>query len=226
MQRIMILALAGTFFYSFATARGQGSSAAPAAAQSENRTSQKVPPDCATALDALHQATQAAVSASVDTELHSRTLAQLELEFNRCTAENNGLSPDASKACSSEQLLNFQMNHEGEAVREVPIWRMPDSNAFFYESGMTIDADGAPNAYHPDNTGIDDLANAGAPGSWQGLAKNQDGEPFVQGPNDPFPGYYVSATALADRTMPVNDPARYIDATKIPLHRIAGPNGS
>ena len=41
----------------------------------------------------------------------------------------------------------------------------PATSAFFYESGMTIDADGAPNAYHPDNTGLDDLANAGTPGT-------------------------------------------------------------
>ena len=91
---------------------------------------------------------------------------------------------------------------------------------------MTIDADGAPNAYHPDNTGLDDLKNAGAPGYWEGLAKDKDGEPFVQGPDDPFPGYYVSATALADRSKPVNDPTRYVDASKIPFHRAAGRDGA
>jgi hypothetical protein len=35
--------------------------------------------------------------------------------------------------------------------------------AFFYQSKMSIDADGAPNAYHPDNIGLDDLKNAGYP---------------------------------------------------------------
>jgi len=55
-----------------------------------------------------------------------------------------------------------------------------------------------------------------------GLAKNADGEPSVQGPNDPFPGYYVSATALADRTKPVNDPTRYVDASKIPFIVLPG----
>jgi hypothetical protein len=124
---------------------------------------------------------------------------------------------DPSNSCSNEQLLNFQMTHDGEPEREVPIWHLPGSTAFFYESGMTIDADGAPNAYHPDNIGLDDLSNAGSPGNWYGLAKNADGEPFVQGPDDPFPGYYVSATALTDRTKPVNDPTRYVDASKIPF---------
>jgi hypothetical protein len=119
-------------------------------------------------------------------------------------------------------MLNFQMTHDGEPEREIPIWHLPGSTVFFYESGMTIDADGAPNAYHPDNTGLDDLANAGAPGNWQGLAKDGAGEPFVQGPDDPFPGYYVSTTALADRTKRVNDPARYVDASKIPFIVLPG----
>jgi hypothetical protein len=99
---------------------------------------------------------------------------------------------------------------------------MSGNSAFFYESGMTIDADGAPNAYHPDNTGLDDLANAGTPGRWEGLAKDAEGEPFIQGPGDPYPGYYVSATALADRSKPVNDPTRYVDASRIPFVVLPG----
>ncbi|MBZ5662415.1 MAG: glycoside hydrolase family 75 protein [Acidobacteriia bacterium] len=114
------------------------------------------------------------------------------------------------------------MAREGEPAREVPIQYLPGASAFFYEAGMTIDADGAPNAYHPDNTGLDDLTNAGGPGNWEGLAKNRYGDPFVQGADDPFPGYYVSATALADRTRPVNDPLRYVDASKIPYIVLPG----
>ncbi len=141
-----------------------------------------------------------------------------------CAAQDQepGESQTPSTNCSFEQILNFQMTHDGEPGMEVPIWRLPGSTAFFYESGMTIDADGAPNAYHPDNTGLDDLANAGSPGNWPGLAKDNDGQPFVQGPDDPFPGYFVSETALVDRTKPVNDPARYVDASKIPFIVLPG----
>lgn len=141
-----------------------------------------------------------------------------------CTAleRNSGDPRSFQTGCGFEQVLNFQMAHPGEPEIEVPIWRLPGSTAFFYESGMTIDADGAPNAYHPENTGLDDLANAGAPGNWQGLAKDGDGQPFVQGPNDPFPGYFVSATALADHTKPVNDPTRYVDASRIPFIVLPG----
>jgi hypothetical protein len=151
-------------------------------------------------------------------------LKEKEAGLNKCALGRDGLSVAQvpSAGCFNEQLLSFQMNHEGEEEREIPIWHVPGDTAFFYEAGMTIDADGAPNAYHPDNIGLDDLANAGSPGNWYGLAKDADGEPFVQGPDDPFPGYYVSATALADRTKSVNDPTRYVDASKIPFIVLPG----
>jgi hypothetical protein len=132
-------------------------------------------------------------------------------------AETQGTSERAQEHCSETLLLNFEMRHDGESERDVPIGRLPGNTAFFYESGMTIDADGAPNAYHPNNSGIDDLGNAGAPGIWEGLAKDAQGEPFIQGPGDPFPGYYVSETALTDRSKALSDPARYVDASKIPF---------
>lgn len=112
--------------------------------------------------------------------------------------------------------LNLALrNRDGEQVDESRIWQFPD-NTFFFIAGMTIDADGAPNAYHPDDTGIDELANAGRPGHWDGIITDRHGNPIVQGEADPFPGYYISCTSLADRTKEFNDPRRYVDATKIP----------
>jgi Fungal chitosanase of glycosyl hydrolase group 75 len=151
-------------------------------------------------------------------------LDQKRAAYTACMASNNANDavPDPPTGCASESLLNFPISHRGEPEGEILIWHLPGSPAFFYEAGMTIDADGAPNAYHPDNTGLDDLKNAGAPGYWEGLAKDRDGEPYVQGPDDPFPGYYVSETALADRSKPVNDPTRYVDASKIPFVVLPG----
>jgi hypothetical protein len=48
------------------------------------------------------------------------------------------------------------------------------------------------------------------------VIQDEHGNPLVQGPSDPFPGYYVSCTALADRSKNVLDPTRYVDASKIP----------
>lgn len=151
-------------------------------------------------------------------------LRQREEALNRCgnAGDSAGGALSPGPGCSSEQILNFQMSHYGEPDREIPIRRLPGTSAFFYEAGMSIDADGAPNAYHPENTGLDDIANAGGPGNWEGLAKNRYGDPFVQGPDDPFPGFYVSATALVDHTRPLNDPLRYVDASRIPYVVLPG----
>ncbi len=136
---------------------------------------------------------------------------------------------DSPAACLRSLIFNFEAT-QVDNTREVPVWRMPDSSAFFFEDGMTIDADGAPNAYNPDNTGLDDLANAGSPGRWGALAVDHDGMPYIQGPDDPFPGYYVSTTSLSDRTKKPNDPRKYVDASKIPFivlpHEVAMQTGA
>jgi hypothetical protein len=168
--------------------------------------------------------TAEAAPASVNLDQDLKLLVQRETELAQCILAIDAQAPaeESRGACFGRLLLNFEMRHGGEPERDIPIGRLSGSSAFFYESGMTIDADGAPNAYHPDNTGLDDLANAGTPGRWEGLAKDADGEPFIQGPSDPFPGYYVSATALADRSKPVNDPTRYVDASRIPFLVLPG----
>ena len=98
----------------------------------------------------------------------------------------------------------------------MPVWQLPDSQAFFFISGMTIDADGSPNAYDPDDAGLDELANAGRPGHWDGIITDPDGDPLIQQERDPFPGYYISCTSLSDKTKTFTDPTRYVNASKIP----------
>ena len=68
----------------------------------------------------------------------------------------------------------------------------------------------------PQDRGLDLLEHAGKPGDWQGIALAADGQPLIQGPRDPFPGYYISQTSLFDPGKPSTDPNRYVDATKIP----------
>jgi len=126
------------------------------------------------------------------------------------------LGGGTAKSCSASLLFQYQDDRHEEHIRDVSIWQWPNTPAFFFDAGMTIDADGAPNAYHPENIGLDDLANAGQPGHWDGLVIDGDGNPFIQGPRDPFPGFFVSCTSLADRQKEISDPARYVDATRIP----------
>ena len=91
-----------------------------------------------------------------------------------------------------------------------------DDSAFFYQSGMMIDADGAYHAYHPDGrSGLDYLGNAGQPGNWWALVTNNgepDGRPLIQADTDPAPGFYISTTALEDSNCDRKDPRRYVNS--------------
>lgn len=241
----VILFVTAIFLCSSAVAMDQQASSAPALSQAGNQNSADPAKDCNnpnTARETRQAAdrelraplpqsdpaseseTPDAAPAAVNLEQDLKILEQRQTGLAQCVLASNAQAPalDSQGACLGELLLNFEARHDGEPERDIPIGRLPGSSAFFYESGMTIDADGAPNAYHPDNTGLDDLANAGTPGRWEGLAKDADGEPIIQGPNDPFPGYYISATALADRSKPFNDPNRYVDASKIPFVVLPG----
>ena len=94
-----------------------------------------------------------------------------------------------------------------------------DDSAFFYESGMMIDADGGYHAYHPDNkSGLDYLGNAGKPGNWWALVTDNEkpsGNPVVQSSSDPAPGFYISTTSLEDSSVDREDPRRYVNAESV-----------
>jgi hypothetical protein len=92
-----------------------------------------------------------------------------------------------------------------------------DDGSLWFVAGMAIDADGSPHAYHPEDRGLDYLANAGKPGNWWALVLDDRGEPIVQGEDDPAPGYYVSTTSLIDSRYPITDPHRYVDAETVPF---------
>ena len=87
---------------------------------------------------------------------------------------------------------------------------------------MVIDVDGAPNAYGPKGKPTLDVelnahVKAQASGKIVGYLTKDDGKtPEVQGPNDPFPGYYISTTGFHDKdNLNLLDPKRYLDASKV-----------
>ena len=106
------------------------------------------------------------------------------------------------------------LSYEGTLLR-----KLPGSDAYFYVTEhMAVDADGAPNAYHPEDTGLDALANAGFPrGGWKSILAidpHDSTKPFVQ-TTGPFAGFFVSKTRLEDSTRAETDPSRYVDSTTI-----------
>lgn len=86
---------------------------------------------------------------------------------------------------------------------------------------MDVDVDGAPNAYGPPNKEtLDFLQNAHYLNRENqeivGYLTDEHGRPILQGPNDPFPGYYISQTAFTDiANQNERDPRRYVDARNI-----------
>ena len=116
---------------------------------------------------------------------------------------------------------------ETRSVAGVRVERVSgDPTTIEFESGMAIDADGALRAYHPDDSGIDRLAHAGAPGDWWALATDDatpGGSPLVQGPGDPAPGFYVSTTSLYDPSRAHGDPRRYVDSEAVPYIALPAP---
>jgi hypothetical protein len=106
-----------------------------------------------------------------------------------------------------------------------------DDGTVTFAAGATIDGDGAngqfggppcyaPASYHGQT--LDILANAGGPGNWYGVVTDKSGTPIIQGPDDPCPGAYVSATSLrllddAGKLLPASSPFAYVDSATIPF---------
>ena len=122
-------------------------------------------------------------------------------------------APGPSRSCNKSKLFTAQ---------KVVAWSAQSkAKAFFYESGLAVDADGAYRAYHPaGKRGLDSLAHAGHEGNWWALVTDNgkpNGRPVVQRKSDPAPGYFVSMTALYDpNNQNPRDPHRYVDALEIP----------
>src|SRR5438270_5571822 len=113
--------------------------------------------------------------------------------------------------------------------------RLTGGAPWFMKGRYMVDFDGAPNCYHPTNRKIlpirdyptvdimawdgvlDSLSDAkNDDGTWAAVVLDGNGEPIVQGPDDPSPGYYVSTVPLQNSAYPANSPLHYADARVIP----------
>jgi hypothetical protein len=114
--------------------------------------------------------------------------------------------------------LDFEPAEEFRGTR---LLRQRDNLAYAYETAhKAVDADGAPNAYHPDDTGLDALANAGYPNTnwWKEVLvpdPDDGSRAFIQ-PGGPYKGFFVAMTSLRQDGGNAYDPATYVDATRFP----------
>jgi hypothetical protein len=119
--------------------------------------------------------------------------------------------------------------------RSLKLCRVRGSLALFFQSKMSCDVDGSPNAYHPDDDGLalDTIASAGGrrkddQPSGQLIVQPspevvvyENGKPYLQ-PDGPFRGFYVSETSLSSPDLPATSPARYLDARTFPYVVLPG----
>lgn len=115
------------------------------------------------------------------------------------------------------------------------LWRDAGSGAYCYSTTHSrVDADGAPNAYHPDDLkrtkppflGLDNPANAGWPKTdwWPSvLARDpaRPSQPFRQTTGE-FKGYFVAQTSLRVRGGDPQNPATYADSRTVPYTVLPG----
>jgi hypothetical protein len=110
---------------------------------------------------------------------------------------------------------------EGTVLRYEPL-----SRVLIWCGKMDIDADGSPNAYTPQDTGLDALRNAkDKEGNWCGIAVDSStGHPYRQEEDGvgPATGNFISTTALQNSQFPINDTRRYVDSETIPFIVLPG----
>ncbi len=129
----------------------------------------------------------------------------------------------------SEKLVSrFDYIHQG--FLKYRAWAFDGEAPFFFQRGVAICADGAPDAYKVGDLGTDYLANAGAPPfkgaptdknldqwNWWGIVVDSENRPVKQDNTQPSPGYFVSKTAHGYwNEYSLTDQRCYVNANEIP----------
>src|SRR5437667_2132588 len=127
---------------------------------------------------------------------------------------------EAQDGCGASVVHTHANKVKKKVERVVEVHAGTNDTGSFYVSKMAIDADGAPNAYHPTpGTGLDSVKNAGFGSSCDVLVCKVPGKPgkgYVTTPSGPFQGFFVSQSSLEDSTKDRTDHERYVSATHIP----------
>lgn len=143
-----------------------------------------------------------------------------------------------------QRLQSFKLFKTAGVTRVWQVRGRPDQSPFFFEAKMSIDLDGAPDAYAPRGSGLrgrDNLGNAIPIADKQGRPPNSAGwvptyQSTVRDPrtgasvvqaSGPTRGYYVSESSLKDvfhgtLAGPQTDPQYQTDATEYPYLALPG----
>ncbi|HEV2596705.1 MAG TPA: glycoside hydrolase family 75 protein [Sphingomicrobium sp.] len=128
------------------------------------------------------------------------------------------IAPKLAAAHSPEAMSDFRpwTKYKGIALARHP------SGAYTYSTEhVALDADGSPFAYHPDNSGRDDLGYASWPSGsedWRLILVPDPidpSRPYVQ-PSGPAKGYFLSMTSLRSSQGRPTDAGTYVNSESIP----------
>lgn len=112
-------------------------------------------------------------------------------------------------------VIEHWMNFAGLAVHRIDTGSL---RAYaFLQRQPRITAQGAPDAYHPDDSGSGSLREAGWPGgAWRERLVADPHQPQRPLRQDDGGGHFVSTTALRDPRFPRSSPSAYLDAGRVP----------
>lgn len=157
----------------------------------------------------------------------------------------SGLSTAAAADCKLPKEFTFPHAEIGT----VQVFRDAGSKAIAFASQMQVNTDGAPDSYHPDDTGITHICNGVSVGpacAWKAsclpefrqakaehfrgptkicffaMATDSHGLPIIQGNADPKPGYFVSTTALHQPGENIRTPQAQLDSNTVSFAVIPG----
>ncbi len=128
--------------------------------------------------------------------------------------------PDVTDPAPSDKVTKVR-----PPIAGVQVSKLKGGEAVFFTSRMHVDADGCPQAYAPGNKGIESIKAATKKnGKLSGdvLVLDSGGNGVLQKASDPAPGFFISKTALSDRSKKDADPTKYVNALKIPYIVIPG----
>lgn len=137
-------------------------------------------------------------------------------------------------ACNAADFKPWQDFPEAK-FKGTKLWRDKMSGAYCYVTDHSrVDADGAPNAYHPDDLGkkqppylgLDNPANAGWPKTswWTSVLVPDPVKPSVpfRQMTGPFKGFFVSKSALQIAGGNPIEPSTYVDSRTAPYVVLPG----
>ncbi len=124
-----------------------------------------------------------------------------------------------------DTIGTFKLDNNATS-KKTHVLRKRSNNICLFKADFDLDPDGSPRAYNEANTGLlhNDNGRNKNTGVWFAVVTSdaQGKKPVKQGPNDPFPGFYISTTSLEIGNFAKTDWRRYVDPDSVAYFVLPG----